>query len=172
MKRVVLSYGFIAGGILAATMALAMAFQDQIGFDKGAIVGYTSMVVAFLMVFFGVRAYRENAGGAVSFGRAFGVGLAIVAIASCCYVATWEAIYWKFMPDFGDKYAAYELAKARKEGKSDAQIAATQKEMDQFREMYQNPMVNVAFTFLEPLPVGVVFTLVAAGVLRRRQAAG
>jgi len=36
------------------------------------------MVVAFLMVFFGVRSYRDNvAGGSVTFGHAFAVGLAV-----------------------------------------------------------------------------------------------
>ena len=32
-----------------------------------------------------------------------------------------------------------------------------------------NPLVNVAFTLLEPLPVGLVFTLVSAGVLSRKR---
>ena len=42
------------------------------------------------------------------------------------------------------------------------------KEMADFGEMYQNPLVNVAFTAIEPLPVGLVFTLVTAGVFGRR----
>ena len=111
MRKIVLTFGLIAGGIMAAMLCLAMMFQDQIGFDRGAIVGYTSMVLAFLMVFFGVRSYRDNvAGGSVKFGRAFLVGIAITGIATACYVATWEVVYYKFMPDFMDKYAAYEIA--------------------------------------------------------------
>jgi hypothetical protein len=35
--------------------------------------------------------------------------------------------------------------------------------------MYKNPLVNIAFTFLEPLPVGIVFTLVTAGVMSRKR---
>ena len=39
------------------------------------------MVLAFLMVFFGVRSYRDNvAGGHVTFGRAFKVGLLITLV--------------------------------------------------------------------------------------------
>ena len=71
-----------------------------------------------------------------------------------------------------DKYAAYSLDKAKQSGATDAQIAAKAQEMAEFREMYKNPLVNIAFTFLEPLPVGIVFTLVTAGVLSRRRRAG
>jgi hypothetical protein len=170
MQKIVLTFGLIAGAIMALMMCLAMVFQDQIGFDRGAVVGYTSMVLAFLMVFFGVRSYRDNvAGGRVTFGRAFMVGLMITAVATVCYVATWELIYYKFMPDFGDKYAAYAIEKATKAGQSAAQIAAITKEMDQFKAVYSNPLVNIAYTFLEPLPVGLLFTLITAGVLSRKR---
>lgn len=169
MRKIVLTFGLIAGAILSAMMLLALAFQDQIGFERGAVVGYTSMVLAFLMVFFGVRSYRDNvAGGSVSFGRAFKVGLLITLVGSVCYVATWEVIYYKLAPDFGDKYAAYAIDKAKKAGATDAQIAARMEEVNKFREMYQNPLVNISYTLLEPLPVGLLFTLIAAATLRRR----
>ena len=99
-----LTFGLIAGAILSAMMLIALPFQEQIGFDKGAIIGYTTMVLAFLMVFVGVRSYRDNvAGGRVTFGRAFKVGLLITAVASVCYVTTWELVYYQLAPDFGDK---------------------------------------------------------------------
>jgi hypothetical protein len=170
MRKVVLIYGLIAGAILSVMMLVTIPFQDRIGFDKGLIIGYTTMVIAFLMIFFGVRSYRDNvAGGSVGFGRALGVGLLITLIASICYVATWQFIYYRLTPDFMDKYAAYTIDKARKSGATDATIAARTKEMAEFSEMYKNPLVNIAFTLLEPLPVGVVFALVTAGVLCRRR---
>jgi uncharacterized membrane protein (UPF0136 family) len=169
MQRVVLTFGLIAGAILAVCMLIATVFQDQIGFDKGAIVGYASMVAAFLMVFFGIRAYRERAGGSVSFGRAFTVGLLITLIATACYVATWEVIYFKISPDFSDKYAAYELDKVRTSGAPEARVEAMKKQMEDFKVMYRNPLYNIALTFIEPLPVGLVMALVSAGVLRKRK---
>ena len=170
MRKIVLTFGLIAGAILSAMMSIALLFQDQIGFDKGAIFGYTSMVVAFLMVFFGVRAYRDNvAGGKVTFGRALKVGLLITAVACACYVATWQVIYYKFAPDFIDKYSAYTVEKARKAGATDAELVEQTRQMEQFKEMYRNPLVNIALTLLEPLPVGLLFTLVTAGVLSRKR---
>jgi len=33
--------------------------------------------------------------------------------------------------------------------------------MLRFKEMYRNPLVNIAFTFIEPLPVGLLMTLIS-----------
>ena len=170
MRKIVFTFGLIAGTILSVMMLVTIPFQDQIGFDKGAIIGYTTMVLAFLMVFFGVKSYRDNvAGGSVTFGRAFQVGILITLIASICYVATWQVIYYTIAPDFIDKYSAHAMEQVKASGASEAQIATQKKKMDEFMEMYKNPFVNIAFTFIEPLPVGIVFTLATAGVLSRKK---
>ncbi len=173
MRKVVLTFGLIAGGILAAMMAITFLLWKGLDFDNGAVIGYATMVAAFLMVFFGVKSYRDNvAGGRVSFGRAFTVGFLIMGLACVCYVATWEVIFYNFMPDFGDKFAAHVVEKAKASGASEEQVARKQKEMADFVESYKNPLVNIAYTFLEPLPVGIVFTLVSAGVLSRKRRPG
>jgi hypothetical protein len=107
------------------------------------------------------------------FPRAFMVGLMIMLVASVCYVATWQFIYHQVTPDFLEKYTAHTVEQARESGATAEEIARTTKEMGEFAEMYKNPLVNIAFTFLEPLPVGLVFTLVSAGILsRKRRSAG
>lgn len=170
MSRIVLTFGLIAGAILSVMMLSTLPFLDRIGFEKGEIIGYTTMVLAFLMVYFGVQSYRDNvAGGHVTFGRALAVGLMITAVATVCYVATWQLIYYRLAPDFGDKYASYTLEQSRQSGATDEQIARQAKEVAAFAEMYRNPLVNIALTTLEPLPVGLVFTLVTAGVLSRKR---
>ena len=170
MRRIVLTFGLIAGLMLSAMLVITMQFQDRIGYDQGATIGYTTMVLAFLMVYFGVRSYRDNvAGGAIAFGRAFKVGALISLVATVCYVATWEVVYYNFAPDFGEKYAAHAIEKARASGASEADIAAQTKKMADFQRMYRNPVVNIAITMLEPLPVALVFTLVTAGVLSRKR---
>lgn len=173
MRKIVLTYGLIAGGMLGAMMLITIPFQEQIGFDNGMIVGYTTMVVAFLMIYVGVKSYRDNeTGGRITFGRACKVGGLIMLVATVCYVATWQVVYYKISPDFMEKYSAYAAEKARASGASAAEIAAQLAEQEKFAEMYKNPLVNIGFTFLEPLPVGVVFTLVTAGVLSRKRKEG
>jgi Protein of unknown function (DUF4199) len=169
MKRIVLIFGLIAGGVMSLMMILTMLFH-QMDFDRGWIIGYTSMVLAFLMVYFGVRSYLDNvSGGAITFGRAFAVGICITLIACACYVATWEVIYRKYLPDFDAKYSAHVIEKARTSGATQARMDAKVRDMAKFREMYRNPFMNVALTFIEPFPVGLLFTLVCAGLLRRKR---
>lgn len=170
MKKIVWTFGLIAGAVLSAMMLATLPFMDRIGYDKGEVLGYTTMVVAFLLVFFGIRSYRDGVGGGrIGYGRAVAVGLLITAVASACYTATWEVLYYNFMPDFAEHYGRYELDRARAAGKSEAELGKMRADLEQFRVMYANPVYNVGFTFLEPLPVGVVVTLVSAGVLSRRR---
>jgi hypothetical protein len=170
MKKTVWTFGLISGAVLSAMMLLTMPFVDEIGYDRGMIIGYTTMVLAFLLVFFGVRSYRDNvAGGTVGFGRALAVGSLIVLIASSCYVATWEVLYFKFAPDYAANIQAHMVEKARTSGESPEVIQKKVADLEKFAEMYRNPAFNVAITFLEPLPVGLVFALVTAGVLSRRR---
>jgi hypothetical protein len=170
MKKTVLTCGLIAGAVLSVMMLATLPFADGIGFDKGQVIGYTTMVLAFLFVYFGIRSYRDNVGGGyLSFGRGLAVGALIVAVASVCYVVTWQIIYYKITPDFGDKYAAYVLEKERASGASEQAIQSKAAEIAKFQEMYKNPVINASITFLEPLPVGLVITLVCAGILRKKR---
>src|SRR5262249_60090674 len=104
MKKTVWTFGLIAGGILSVVMLLTLPLENDFG-DKAELIGYTTMVLAFLLIFFGIRSYRDNVGnGSVSFGRAFTVGALIMAVASVCYTATWEAVFFKLRPDVTEQY--------------------------------------------------------------------
>lgn len=170
MKKTVWTFGLISGVLVSAMMAATLPFQDENGFDHSLILGYTIIVLSFLLIYFGVRSYRDNVGkGRVGFGRALAVGALIGLIASACYVATWEVMYFKFMPDFMTRYNALELEKARAAGASEATLAQKKKELDAFEKQYQNPAINAAYTFAEPLPVALVIALVTAVVVSRRK---
>lgn len=172
MKKTVLTFGLVGGAVIALLMFATLPFVDKIGFDNGVIVGYTTMVLAFMLVFFGIRSYRENVNsGHISFGRAFAVGILITLITCVCYVVAWEILYFKFMPDFIDKYSSYVVEKAKASGATQQAIDAKLQEMKNFKAMYDNPLINAAFTFTEPFPVGLIVTLISAAVLRKKKAA-
>jgi hypothetical protein len=83
-------------------------------------------------------------------------------------VLTWEVIYFNFAPDFLDKYQAHALETERKKGATEEALAQKKAELDSFAKLYQNPAINAAFTFIEPLPVALIVSLVSAGVLSRK----
>jgi hypothetical protein len=173
MKRIVLIFGVISGVICSALMLLTVYLSCNTGvidYDNGVVVGYTGMVIAFSLVFFGVRSYRESAGGTVTFGRAFTVGILIALISCAFYVVSWEVIYFNdVMPDFWAKMSEHELARMKSKGVSAETLEAKRKELAEFKKQYDNPLINAAFTFIEPFPVGLLAALISAGVLRRRE---
>ena len=169
MRKIVLTFGLISGVLCSTMMLITIPFEDKIGYGHSLIVGYTTIVASFLLVYFGIRSYRNNVGsGKISFGRAFEVGISITLITCVFYVVTWEVMYFFFMPDFMVKYSAYVIQKARAAGASEAAIQAKTLELQKSTVAYNNPLVNVAMTFVEPFPVGLLITLISAAVLRRK----
>jgi len=171
MRRIVLTFGLLGGAVLAVTMIATMPFEDKLAFGISLVLGYTTMVLSALFIYFGVRSYRENvSGGRLTFARGFAVGILIALVTACCYVATWEVIYFKFMPDFADKYAAKMVQKAQASGATPEKIQKAKQDAEHFRQSYNNLFVNVGMTFLEILPVSLLATLLSAAVLRRKSA--
>lgn len=171
MKKIVLRYGLASGALLAAMGAVMMPLYRKgiVDFDRAELIGYSSMVLAFLLVFFGVKSYRDHvAAGAISFGKAFQVGILITLVTCAMYVLSWQIVYHNFYPDFLDHYTAHAIARMRAAGESEAAIQAASAQMADFAKLYANPLVNVAITFLEVFPVGLIMTLVSAAILRRK----
>ena len=171
MKKTVLTFGVISGVVIAVLMGINTIFADRIGFDRAIIVGYTTMLIAFLLVFFGIKSYRDNIGGGeITFGRAFTVGILITLITCAFYVVSWEILYYTFLHDFPEKYGNYLIEKARASGATPEQIAQQLEEVKQMKALLDNPLLAPAVIFIsEPLPVGLVMTLISALILRRKR---
>jgi Protein of unknown function (DUF4199) len=169
MRKIIGTFGLISGAISSLMMIVLVTFGDRIGFDRGAIIGNTSIVLSFLMVFFGIRTYRDNIGnGQITFLKAFAVGLSITLISCIFYVLTWEVIYYNFIPGFWDAYGAHLVQKLTASGASPAAVQAKLQQVRRYKELYKNPLINAAMTFIDPFPIGLVMTLISALALRRK----
>jgi hypothetical protein len=170
MKKTVLTFGLIAGVMISVLMDSSLLLADKIGSGHNSMVlGYTMMVASFLLIYFGIRSYRDNTlSGQISFRRAFACGVLITLITTVCYVATWEVIYFNFIPHFMDSYFAAQIHKVQSSGLDPVTTAAKVADIQHSQQLYQNPFVNMAYTFMEPLPVGIIITLISAAVLRRK----
>lgn len=169
MKRTILTWGLIAGVVSISMMLATLPFADRIGFEHGFVLGYTALVLSALLIFPGMRSYRDNvAGGKMTFGRGFLVGLGIALVAAVCYGIVWAIVYANFMPDFCDKYAAFMIEKARSSGASAEKIAEVTAQAADMKRLMDNPVTNAAMAFLEPFPVGILSSLISAGILRKK----
>src|SRR5207244_10977641 len=94
MKKTVLTFGLISGAISSLLMVATLPFAHRIGFNKALIVGDTTIVLSFLVVFFGIRSYRDNVGhGQITFKKAFAVGISITVSSCIFYVAICDVPY-------------------------------------------------------------------------------
>jgi hypothetical protein len=169
MKKIVLTFGLISGAIATLMMFVTIPLIGRVSYEYLTVLGYTTFVVCFLMVFFGIRSYRDNVGGGtISFGKAFTVGILITLISCGIYVISWEIIYHNFLPDFLEKYSAYMLEKMRAAGASQDELNRQIQENNEFIQMYRNPFVRYAFALMEAFPVGLLITLISALVLKRK----
>ena len=172
MKKTVLTFGLISGVMISVLMGGNLLLANRIGSGHSLLLGYTTMVASFLLVYFGIRSYRDNSlAGQISFGRAFACGLLIMLITCVFYVAMWEILYFNFMPHFMDSYFAAQIHKVQAQGLDPATTAARVAAIQHSQQLYQNPLVNMAYTFMEPLPVGLLIALLSAVILRRKSPA-
>lgn len=159
-------YGSIAGAIVIAAVDVAAAFSLP-GHATSEWFGYLVMLVALSLIFIGVKRFRDiECGGVIGFGRALAVGVGIAAVAAIIYVIGWELYLALSGRDFIAEYSQGILDGMRAEGAAVGAIAAKAAEMDNFGEMYRNPVMRVPLTFIEIFPVGLLVALVSAALLR------
>ena len=170
MKKTILTFGLISGVISSVLMFGTMRFLSDMNHgQKALVIGYTTIVLSFLLVFFGIRSYRDNlANGAITFGRAFTIGIGITLISCIFYVVTWEIIYFNFLHGFMDSYFAHQIQKIQSSPGTPEAIQAKVAAIRHSQQLYENPFVNALYTFIEPFPVGLVITLISAAILRKK----
>jgi hypothetical protein len=167
MLRIILIYGVIGGIIVAMPMLVSMraTTAGEIP-DNAALYGYLSMLLAFTMVFAGIKHYRDKVlGGIIGFRPALGIGLGISAVASLFWVVGWEITLASGF-DFGSAYSASVVAAAESRGASAAEIEQLRMDTAEFLSSYANPLFRLPITFIEMFPLGVLISLLSAALVR------
>jgi amino acid transporter len=177
MKKNILIYGLISGTIVSAIMLISVNYYSHCDgnadYGTSMLLGYASMLLAFSLVFVGIKNYRDKYNdGVISFGKAFKIGMMIVLISSTMYVIAWLFDNYYVVPDFMEKYSAHMLDQLKASGASAAEIEAKTKEMADFAVKYKNPFFKVLVTYAEILPVGIIVTLICSLVLKRKTPKG
>ena len=171
MKKIVITYGLIAGVIVTAFMAYGVySLNKNPDYEGSMILGYTGMLVAFSFVFLGVKNYRDKQNqGIISFGKALKIGALISLIASTIYVGVWLIEYYCLYPDFMEKYTDTMIKKLDTTTLTAAEIKAKTDEMLMYREMYKNPVWVILLTYAEVLlPIGLLVPFISAAILKKK----
>ena len=170
MKKTVITFGLISGVIIVTLMFATIPLQNNEALrGTGELIGYTTMVISLSMIFFGIKSYRDRIlNGVITFGRGLQVGLLITIIASLSYGVGWEVYLKLIAPNFMENYASFALQRAQESGMPAAEFNALREQMEMYREMYKNPVIRFGMTLMEIVPVGVLISLIAAGLLRKK----
>jgi hypothetical protein len=170
MKKTILVCGIISGLIVSLVLSFSTVLSPSGEyFENGMLLGFGSMILAFSLIFVGIKNYRDKqAGGMISFGKAFQIGALIALIGSTLYVLTWLVIYYNFLPDFWEKYAASEMKHLAASGATQEELTKHEADMIRYGEMYKNPVFTALFTHMEILPLGLVISLIAALIMKRK----
>lgn len=169
LKKTAVTFGLLSGAVSTAMMLVTLPFIQPGREATADVLGYTSILLSALLVFFGVRAFRERSGGRVTFGHGLLVGVGITLVSTLCYMAAFELMYFKIAPDFGERFAACMVERARAGGRSAEEIARVAEQAQRLKRLYDNPATNAALTFATSFPVGLAVSVLSAAILRRRE---
>jgi hypothetical protein len=168
MLQKITFYGTLAGLVVGGLLfGVTLAHQGQPPPSYGVALGYTTMLLALSAVFFAIKRHRDiDLGGVIKFWPAFGLGLGISGVAGIFYVLAWEAALAVTGMDFAGDYARALVEKKKASGASATDVAAYAESLKGWAESYKNPLFRLPMTFIEIFPVGVLVSLVSAGLLR------
>ena len=165
MNNIILKNGLFGGSIVSALLVImTMYMKANPEKEVSMFFGFAGMLLAFIFVVLGIKQQRDTNNGFISLGKAFLTGFWITLIISTIYVVVWLIIFYNFFPNFAEHYTDMAIAKA-----SPDEVAQVTEEMNSFKEMYKNPIMVILLTYMEILPLGIVFSLISALILKKKQ---
>lgn len=168
MKKLILVYGIIAGIVVSAMLFIGFS-GSEINMDSGELLGYATMIIAFSTIFIAIKTYRDKqSNGSIKFGKAFKIGLGITIIATVLYVISWMIISETMAKDFATEYYQHSIETLKASNLPQDELAEKIARLEQYSEMYENPLIKIGMTFMEIFPVGFIVSLIAALILKRR----
>ena len=167
MNKIVLKYGMYGVAVMfIISVSAFFIFKNNHNWEVQEIIGYTTIVLSLLFVYFGIRRWRDkyNA-GQLSFAKGLGIGTLISLFPSVGFgLLSW--IEGVIDPEWQDKYYAHHIEKIKKTTPP-AELQATLKEIADQREMFSSPFAQFFFMFLTVFVIGFIITIISALILKR-----
>lgn len=171
MNHPILRYGAIATGILLGVnifVLLLFGVPDENSYAIGEVVGYATIVLSLLPIFFALKYYRDVYGdGRLGFWKGVGIGAGISALPAVAF-AIYNMIYVRWIdPEFTEKYLRYSLDKATESMSAD-QLQQYTAQLEAQQAMYSDPFFQGAIMFLTVFLIGMLITIASALLLQRK----
>jgi hypothetical protein len=166
MKRIALLYGSIAGIICGGMFFVLnpIGSDGAVSLNNGQLYGFAIMIVAFGLIFLGLKHYRDRLlGGRITFIQALKFSLLFSLITSSFYVIGWEIYTAKMDPDFATQYVDHMRSELRIQGMDEAAIELDlASQIDMMNQYRSNPFFRIGVTYSEIVPIGLIMSLVGS----------
>ncbi len=171
--RIALTYGGIAGAVLVTLFLVSfygLQGGEEIDYDLGELIGYSSMVLSLLAVFFGIRRQRDDeVSGKLSLWQGFKTGAGISAVAGAIFGAFTSLLYGWIDPGLIDKLMVAYEAKLVEDGLSVDQVAVQMAEWDAMQGgFFGTTLGQGVLMFGTEFAMGLMAALISAAILRRQ----
>ncbi|MDY8136953.1 DUF4199 domain-containing protein [Aquimarina sp. 2201CG5-10] len=168
MKSTVLRYGIYSAITLFILGLGGLLLGKSLDYSIQEVIGYTSIVVSLLFVFFGIKHYRDKENdGIVSFRKAFLIGILISLFAASAF-GILDSIYVKYInPDFATEYYAHYVEEMRN-SLSESEFQTQLKDLEAQKELFSNPVMSFLLMFLTVLIIGFIISLISSLILQRK----
>lgn len=169
MKSTVIKYGVRSAIAISILFLLALTLGKNLDYGLQEVIGYASMVLSLLFVFFGIKHFRDNENdGVVSFGKALIIGILITLFAALAFGII-DLIYIKYInPEFTAEYYARSIEQF-KSSLTGAELEAKLVEMESQKKLFMNPFFSFLLMSFTVFLVGLIISLISSLILQRKQ---
>lgn len=168
MKKVVVKFGLYSFVTATILFLSGFLFGDGLGYAAMEIIGYASMGVSLVFVFFGIKYYRDKEnGGEIAFAKALRIGILISLFAALGFGIIDYLYTTVINPDFANEYLATTLSDMKEE-LSAAEFEVEKSALVQQMTDYGKPSLMAVLMFVTVLIMGFVFSLISALILQKK----
>lgn len=171
MKNTIVKYG-IYGFITASILFLAgflIGKQINLDFSTMAVLGYASMVLSLLFVFFGIKHFRDKVNnGKISFGKSIIIGLLISLFAAIGFGIVDYIYTTSINPNFAVEYKDYALLQLNESGLAATELKTKIDELEASMEMMNSPIALAFIMFATVMIIGFIISLISGLILQRK----
>ena len=167
MKKTILRFGLYGIGTICLISLLSWSLVDVVDNTTGEVIGYSSMVVSLLFVYFGIKHFRDKENnGKVTFAKALLIGILISLMVSLAF-GILDIIYVKYVnPDFMTEYYQGMLEQAQSLPTEEFEIRKA--ELQSEKEMFLNPYIHFFIMSMMVFVIGFIISLLSALILQRK----
>ncbi len=168
MKNTIIKYGVYS--LITASVLFLSAFLlgKNLDFSTQAVIGYASMVISLLFVYFGIKHFRDHENdGKVSLTKAIVIGLLISLFAALGFAIVDYIYTTQINPDFASEYLAQSL-KEMEATLSPAEFEEQKIALTKQMEDYGGPIALASMMFLTVMVIGFIISLISGLILQRK----